>query len=63
MPRVLGVDEFATWRGRRYDTILIDRAAETLAAWLREHPGVEIVCRDRAAFFAEGEFPPAAWTA
>ncbi|MFE5681496.1 transposase, partial [Streptomyces erythrochromogenes] len=21
---------------------------------MREHPGVEIVCRDRAAFFAEG---------
>ncbi|MFC9848542.1 ISL3 family transposase [Streptomyces sp. NPDC060223] len=65
-PRVVGVDEYAQRKGRIYGTVLVDvetrrpvdllrgREADTLAAWLAERPGIEIVCRDRAPFFAEG---------
>jgi len=57
--RVLGVDDWAFRKGHRYGTILIDlerrcpvdllpeRSAEALCAWLKEHPEVEIISRDR----------------
>ncbi|MBO0904046.1 ISL3 family transposase [Jiella sonneratiae] len=65
-PRVVGIDEWAWRRGRRYGTMIVDlerneiidllpdRDAKTLAAWLKERPTIEVIARDRAEVFAEG---------
>ena len=64
-PRVVGIDDWAWRKGQRYGTIVVDlergdvidllpdRDAETVAAWLKAHPGVEVVTRDRSAAYAQ----------
>jgi transposase len=64
-PRVVGIDDWAWRKGQRYGTIIVDlersdvldllpdRDADTVAGWLKDHPGIEVISRDRSATYAE----------
>jgi DNA-binding NarL/FixJ family response regulator len=64
--RAIGVDDWAFKKGRDYGTIIVDlerhetvdllpdREAKTLQTWLEEHPGIEVISRDRANAYIEG---------
>ncbi len=62
--RCLGIDDFAFRKGHDYGTILIDlergrvidilksRDCADVEAWLKAHPGIEVITRDRASAYA-----------
>ncbi len=65
-PRVIGLDDWAKRKGHSYGTIIVDlethapidllddRLTETVEAWLKDHPTVEVISRDRAEAYASG---------
>ena len=61
---LLGIDDWSFRRGRKFGTLLVDlathrvldllpdRNAESAAAWMREHPEIKVVSRDRGGEYA-----------
>ncbi len=61
---LLGRDDWSFRRGRKFGTLLVDlathtvldllpdRNAESAATWMREHPEIEVVSRDRGGEYA-----------
>lgn len=65
VPEVLGIDDFALRKGQKYATICVDlqrghvvdllpdREKATVIAWLKAHPSVNVISRDRGGVYAE----------
>ena len=63
-PRVIGLDDWAHKRRLRYGTLICDlersrpidllpdRSVESVAAWLKKHPSIEVVSRDGSSEYA-----------
>ena len=63
---VVGIDDWAWKKGHRYGTVVVDlqthqpvdvlpdRSAETVATWLRKHPTIQVISRDRGGTYAKG---------
>src|SRR5262249_10832781 len=64
--RAVGIDDWCWRKGQRYGTILVDleqhrivdllpdRYADSVAAWLAQHPEMEVIARDRGGVYADG---------
>lgn len=64
--RVLGVDDWAWRKHQHYGTLLMDlekrrvidllpvRSADSFCEWLRGHPEIRIITRDRSTLYADG---------
>jgi transposase len=62
--RILGIDDWSWKKGQIYGPLLVDlerrcsieilpdRKEETVEAWLRTHPEIEVISRDRAGVYA-----------
>ena len=64
--RVAGIDDWSWRKGCTYGTIVVDlerrevvdvlpdRSTAATAEWLRQHPEIEVVSRDRCGLYAQG---------
>jgi hypothetical protein len=64
--RMLGIDDWSWRKGESYGTVMVDlerrevvdvlpgRSAEETADWLRQHPNLQVVSRDRCGLYAQG---------
>ena len=64
-PKIVGIDDWALRKGHHYATVVVDlergqiidclpdRTAETVTQWLKAHPGITVVSRDRADAYAK----------
>lgn len=64
-PHAVGIDDWAFRRGHRYGTIIVDldrhevidlledREAGSVFAWLKRHPEIRVIARDRSGAYAE----------
>jgi transposase len=63
--RAVDIDDWAWRKGCQYGTVICDlerrrivallpdRASGTSAAWLRDHPSIELIARDRGASYGD----------